>query len=215
MTSHVLPFVLFVAIGAAGAYLPDALRPWADPARAAAAGGALLWFARRGAYPELATVVTPARGASLLALGAGVAVGLLWIPLALVVPSLGARGGFDGDAAGPAAAPLLWAARLAGSVLVVPFAEELFVRSFVPRFTDAADAWRERAVGTFTPLSAAVSAGLFTVCHPEWLAALVTAAVWTGLLARTRRLRDAVLAHAVANALLATWVVTTGDTRWW
>ena len=90
------------------------------------------------------------------------------------------------------------------------------MRSLVPRFVDAGDGdWRERPVGVFTPLSFAISVGLFTVTHPEWLAALVTGVLWTLLLMRTRRLRDAVLAHAVANGALAAWFLATGDMRWW
>lgn len=213
--SHVVPYLLFVAIGAAAGILPEGLRPWADPARAVAAGAALVAFARRGGYPELRPAAPRRRGATGLAVAAGVAAALLWMPLADAVPALGGRGGFDAHAAGEAAVPVLWAGRLAGTLLVAPFAEELLVRSFVPRWTDSAEDWRARAVGVFTPLSAAVSVGLFTVSHPEWLAALATGLLWTALLAATGRLRDAVLAHVVANALLAAWVVATGDARWW
>jgi CAAX prenyl protease-like protein len=214
--AHVVPYVLFVAIGASAAVLPEPLRPWADPARAVAAAAALVFFARRGAYPDLAPAAPRRRGAGLLAVAAGVAAALLWMPLADLVPPLGARGGFDPRAAGDGAAvALLWAGRLLGSLAVVPFAEELLVRSFVPRYVDAPDGWSGRAVGSFTPASAAVSLALFTVSHPEWLAALAAGLLWTGLLAATGRLRDAVAAHAVANGLLAAWVVATGDTRWW
>jgi len=213
--AHVVPYLLFVAIGAAAAVLPEPLRPWADPARAVAAAAALVLLARRGAYPELAASPPRRRGATSLAVAAGVGAALLWMPLADLVPRLGERGGFDAHAAGAAAAPALWAGRLLGSLAVAPLAEELFLRSFVPRFVDAPDDWRRRAVGTFTPASAAVSLVLFTVSHPEWLAALATGLLWTALLAATGRLRDAVVAHVVANALLAGWVVATGEARWW
>src|SRR6185436_12822061 len=110
---------------------------------------------------------TPRRGATVLAVLAGVAVALLWMPLAEIVPRFGSRGGFDAQSA-----PLLWAARVLESVLVIPLAEELFFRSFLPRFADAPEGWRARAVGLFTPLSAAVSVAFFAGTHPEWLAAL-------------------------------------------
>jgi hypothetical protein len=60
-----------------------------------------------------------------------------------------------------------------------------------------------------------VSVLLFTLTHPEWLAALVTGVLWTALLARTRNLRCVVLSHAVANAWLAGHVLVSGDRRWW
>jgi CAAX prenyl protease-like protein len=217
--AHLIPYLLFVAIGALAGSLPDTLRPWADPVRAVAMGAALLWFARRGAYPELSVSETPyrggARGARLLAVASGVAVALTWMPLAGIAPSLGARGGFDPGAAGPGASWALWTARLAGSCVAVPFAEELFVRSALPRWLDDADGWRTRAAGTFTRFSAAASVAFFAGTHPEWLSALVAGCLWTWLLATTRRLSDTVLAHAVANAAIAAWVVATGETRWW
>jgi CAAX prenyl protease-like protein len=109
-----------------------------------------------------------------------------------------------------------WAARLLGSVVVVPLAEELFVRSCVPRYVDAGDRpWNELPIGRFSPLAVIISLACFTLSHPEWLAALVVGALFTLLLAATGRLRDAVLAHAVANATLAAVVIGTGDTQWW
>jgi CAAX prenyl protease-like protein len=221
--SHLLPYLLFVAVGVIAAELPADLRVWADPLRAAAAAAALLWFARRGAYAELAVRATPFLGggsasgarARALAVASGLAVAAMWMPLADVVPSLGARGGFQAGAAGPESAWLLWTARLAGSCVVVPFAEELFVRSALPRWIDDPDAWRTKPVGVFTMRAAAVSVVFFAGTHPEWLSALVAGLLWTWLLATTRRLSDVVLAHAVANTALAAWVVTTGETRWW
>lgn len=217
--SHLLPYLLFVALGALAGYAPEPLRPWADPVRAAAAGAALLVFARRGAYPEIRTRETPFRGgggaARVLAVASGLGVAALWMPLADLVPSLGSRGGFDANAAGAGSAWILWTARIAGSCLVVPFAEELFVRSALPRWVDDPDSWRTRAIGIFTPMSAGVSLAFFAGTHPEWLSALAAGLLWTALLAATRRISDVILAHAVANAALAAWVLATNDTRWW
>ena len=122
--------VLFVALGFASTALPPELAAWADPARAVLAGAALVVFARRGAYRELATRATGARGAALLAVLAGLVAGAAWVPLAELVPALGARGGFDAENA----TWVHWAGRLLGSLAVVPFAEELFVRDLVPAF---------------------------------------------------------------------------------
>lgn len=220
MLSHLLPYLLFVLPHSAADLLPagvltPAVRAWMDPLSVVLCGGSLVVFARRGAYPELRRSPAP-RGALLLALGAGIAVALLWMPLTVIVPTgIGERAGFNPWLAGRESVPWLWASRIVGAVVVVPFAEELLVRSFLPRWTDAMDAWRERPVGAFTAASAGFSILFFTVTHPEWLAALVTAVIWTWLVARTRRLGDAVLAHAVANGALAAAWIATGDTSWW
>jgi CAAX prenyl protease-like protein len=204
---HTLPYLLYLAIGLAAKACP-----WADGVRAAAAGLALLWFARSRAYPELGT---PQRGAHvLLGVVAGLAVGAAWVPLAKLVPPLDAtaRTGLD-----PYESVARTAFRIAGMVLVTPFAEELLVRSALPRFFEAKadEDWRTRPVGAFTAMSAAVSILFFTLTHGEWLAALATALLWTALLARTRNLRTVVIAHAVANAWLAGHVLVTGESQWW
>jgi uncharacterized protein len=208
LVPHALPYVLFVAIGAA----IDVIGPWADVVRVVVAGAALVLFARRGAYAELRarpTVVGAAAGVA-----AGLVVAFAWVPLGELVPLLTAKGRTGLD---PSTSLVLTAFRIADMTLVVPFAEELFVRSALPRLVDArpGEDWRARAVGAFTPLSGALSIGFFTVAHPEWLAALATALLWTALLARTRNLWTTIIAHAVANAGLATYVVVSGDTRWW
>ena len=215
MLSHLLPYLLCVVPAAVGEHLPPHVRAWSDPVAVLLTGAALVHFARRGAYGELRPREAP-RGATLLALGAGLGVALLWMPLSEIVPrGVGARAGFHPEAAGAGAAPILWGSRILGTVLVIPVAEELLVRSLLPRWMDAMDAWRERPVGEFTRLSAAVSVGFFALTHPEWLAALATGILWTLLLARTRRLRDVLLSHAAANALLAVYWVATGDLSWW
>lgn len=219
MLSHVLPYLLYVAPAGIAAFVPESLRPWLGPAGVAGAAAALVFHARRGAYPELRRTPAARPRAALLAVLSGLAVAAVWMPLSHLGErlgvNLGSRGGFDPAAAGDGFAPALWTFRVAGFVAVVPFAEELFVRSLVPRWTDAPDDWRSRAVGAFTPLSAAVSIVFFTGTHPEVFAALATAALWTALLASTRRLTDCVVAHAVANAALAAAWIAAGDRSWW
>jgi CAAX prenyl protease-like protein len=205
---HALPYVLFVVVESA----TGPLGPWADVLGTLLAGAALAWFAIRGAYPELRTRSAP--GATLAGVAMGIAVGAAWVPLATLVPSLGdtTRTGLD-----PGRNLVFTAVRIVAMVGVVPFAEELFVRSALPRFVDARhdEDWRALPVGKFTLVSAAASVAFFTLTHPEWLAALATGIAWTALLAKTRDLRALVVSHAVANAWLAGYVVVTGQTQWW
>jgi CAAX prenyl protease-like protein len=205
---HALPYVLFVAIGAA----TGVLGPWADAARVILAAATLAWCARRGAYPELRARSKP--GVTALAVIAGLAIGVAWVPLSKLVPTIGDRSRTELD---PWKDGVLTTFRIVGMVAVVPFAEELLVRSALPRFADAKhdEDWRALPVGAFTRFSAGASIVFFTMTHPEWLAALVTGLVWTALLAKTRDLRALVVSHAVANAWLAGHVLVTGEKQWW
>ena len=212
---YVVPYFVYLLPGSLATVLPEAWEPWLEPVRTAACAVAMIVFALRGGYPELRRTAPAHRGATLLAIGAGLAVAFTWMPLTDIVPQIGSRGGFHPEIWGASVAPWLWGSRLAAYVLVIPFAEELLVRSFLPRWVDDPDGWPARGIGVFTRLSAAVSIGFFTLTHPEWLAALVTAGLWTALIVRTRRLGDAVLAHSIANGVLAGIWLYTGERGWW
>lgn len=214
---HVLPYAIFVLTAVVGEQLGGHWPSSLEPVRAAAVLAVIAVLYRRGAYPDLAQRETPCRHATWLAVGCGVAVGLLWVPLGLAVPTLGGgRGGFDENALGAEWAWLLLGGRLTASIVAIPIAEELVVRSLVPRWIEAGRGdWRDVPIGKFTALSFAASVGFFVITHPEWLAAAFTGVLWVLLIIRTRRLRDAVLAHAIANALLDAYVLLANDYRWW
>jgi CAAX prenyl protease-like protein len=115
--------------------------------------------------------------------------------------------------------PVAWAwaflaVRLAGLVLVVPVAEELFLRGFLMRFVSAAD-WSEQSIGVLSRAALAASVIYPLATHPavEWPAAVVWFAMVTALAARTRNLWDCIAAHAVTNLLLGTYVVLFGAWR--
>lgn len=178
------------------------------PARPLAAV-AVLWVCRHR-YAELQWSVSP------LAVAAGIAVFLLWIALEPPIPDLARRRAIaEGLAALPAAGAALWlAARAIGHVLVVPVAEELAFRGYVTRRVLAAD------VGAI-PLSRLswrgllVSSLLFGLLHQQLLAGTLAGLVYGLVLSRRGRLGDAVVAHAVTNALLAGWVLGTGAWELW
>lgn len=206
---HAAPYALYVAIGAVATHLA----PWTDAIRIVLVGGLLVWWARRRSYPEICT--PPSAMQVVLGVAAGLAVGIAWVPISkLWFASHGetARTGLD-----PNRSTFLTSLRIVDMVFLVPFAEELMVRSAVPRFVDAKpdEDWRARAVGVFTWTSAAASVLFFTFTHPEWLAALATGVLWTAVLARTKNLRVLLTAHAVANAWLAGHVLVTHETQWW
>jgi exosortase E/protease (VPEID-CTERM system) len=102
------------------------------------------------------------------------------------------------------------AAKLVGFVLVTPLVEELAFRGYLLRRLISAD-FESVPPDRFTWLSVLVSSLLFGLMHGQWLAGTLAGLAFAGVMLRTGRLRDAVLAHAAANALLAARMVVTGD----
>lgn len=109
----------------------------------------------------------------------------------------------------------LWlAARVFGSVVTVPVAEELAFRGYLTRRLIAAD-FLAVAPGRFTWLSFLVSSCLFGALHGRFLAGVLAGAIYAASLYRKGQLSDAVLAHATTNALIAGYVLATGEWSLW
>jgi hypothetical protein len=104
------------------------------------------------------------------------------------------------------------AVRLIGLVALVPLAEELFWRGFLLRWLTSAD-WEEVPLGRFSGTSFLVVTLLFTLAHPEWLAAAVYCALLNGLFYWRKDLWSCIVAHGVSNLLLGLYVLLTG--AWW
>jgi CAAX prenyl protease-like protein len=115
--------------------------------------------------------------------------------------------------------PSGWAAcwlvfRVIGSVVTVPLAEELAFRVYLLRRCQARD-FERIPFQRFTWLSFLVSSLLFGLLHGRWLAGTLAGMVYALALYRRGKPADAVLAHAVTNALLAVYVLTTGSWSLW
>ena len=118
---------------------------------------------------------------------------------------------FDGGA------PLAWlfvAVRIAGSSLVVPPLEEVFYRSFLYRWVAKPD-FESVPLGQFSMKPFVITALIFGLAHNEWLAGILCAAAYQGLVCRKKRLGDAMTAHAITNFLLGVWVVWKGAWHFW
>jgi CAAX prenyl protease-like protein len=143
----------------------------------------------------------------------GAVVFALWMALEVTTTSQAA--GFDPRRELPGAWATAWlVARVIGSVLIVPLAEELAFRGYLLRrlvsadFTDVSP----RLAGLM-PL--AVSSLAFGALHGRWLAGTL-AGVCYGLAYRHRgKLGDAVLSHATTNALIAAYVLTSESWSLW
>jgi len=106
------------------------------------------------------------------------------------------------------------AMRLLGSSLVVPPLEEVFFRSFLYRYLVRPD-FRSVSLAMFAPLPFLITAVVFGLEHEQWLAGILCAFAYQGLVCWKGRLGDAITAHAITNALLGLWVVGRNAWQFW
>jgi CAAX prenyl protease-like protein len=105
------------------------------------------------------------------------------------------------------------AVRAFGLVVIVPVAEELFLRGFLMRYAIEERFWTV-PFGTLTFSSAAACLLYAVASHPaEAVAAVGWFAIVSGIAAATRKPIDCILCHAATNLALGAYVVAT-DT-WW
>jgi uncharacterized protein len=213
-----LPFAAFMVLLALrslfeGHTVLDTRWLYAVQAGVAALGLAWLWR-RYGELHGAHVVLGPAR-ALLLSVAAGLVVFVLWLQLTAPWMRLGEPAttfvpvGPDGRLQWP-----LILLRCAGAVLVVPLIEELFWRSFLMRWLDRRDFLSQRPQAT-SAFALMASSAVFALGHDLWLAAFIAGLVFGALYRHTGQIWHAVVAHAVANAALAAWVVTRRDWGFW
>lgn len=148
------------------------------------------------------------------AVAAGVGVFALWRALERPDPvaSAALRGAVWGL---PAWAAALWIlARVVGSVVTVPLAEELAFRGYLTRRWLGAD-FESVAPTRLTALALLGSSLLFGVLHGRWLAGTLAGLVYAGCYRRRGDLGEAILAHAVTNGLIAGAVLFNGSWSLW
>ncbi|HEU4753920.1 MAG TPA: CAAX prenyl protease-related protein [Armatimonadota bacterium] len=210
---YVAPMLAFLGLSGLERLVPAAAYPLAYAAKVLLTAAVAFRFrsAWRDLRPEWKEVPLAA-GTGLLALA-------LWVGLDLWpgYPHLGTRAAFNPleQLSGPAAQGLFLLVRLVGLALLVPLIEELFWRSFLIRYAITPEDFRATPIGKLTPAAALLTGFAFAAAHPEWLAAAVTAALYTWLLGRSRSVFACVVAHAVTNLGLGWFVLATGSWRYW
>jgi len=223
---RVVPFALFLGIGALAAGSFPGSEYWIYVAKTVVVGALLWWWRDR---------IREMRWAfSIEGVLVGVGIAVLWIGLTGVIPSLGHLWDLGRhllmDKPMPPVKPveawnpvahfvdqpwLGWgmvAVRVFGRSLVVPAMEEVFYRSFVYRYVVKPD-FESVALGTRHVTAWLVTSALFGLSHPDhWLQGIVCGAAYQWLVIRKGRLGDAMLAHAVTNLLISGYAIGTG--RW-
>jgi CAAX prenyl protease-like protein len=93
--------------------------------------------------------------------------------------------------------------------------EELFWRGWLMRYLVSADFQRVR-LGTYTSLSFWLTAALFASEHgPYWDVGLLAGILYNWWVVRTGSLGDCILAHAITNLCLASYVLGLGQYQYW
>jgi CAAX prenyl protease-like protein len=178
---------------------------WLYPLRFIAAAGALWFF--RAQYRDLDWRFG---GFSVLA---GCVVFALWLGLDMLAgahpPSVLAA---SLASLRPSERAVWLVFRTAAAVITVPIAEELAFRGFLIRRITSAD-FDSLDPRHYTYFTVFVSSLVFGVLHGgRWLAGTLAGIVYAIAFLRRGRIGDAIIAHAVTNALLAACVLFAG--RW-
>ncbi len=200
-----LPVLVWIGVGLATSMFSDRHDPLYGVR--VFATGVVLWTYRGQYRPWLKR---PTAAAWIL----GAIVGVAWLAIPYGLPP---KGGSD-VAPGGNGAPLwftTWVVlRCLGTVVVVPLCEELAFRGYLMRRLTRRDFWD-------LPLTAVSWMGLlgsslvFGAVHGRWVLGILTGVLYALLVRRSGRLSDGIVAHAVSNAVIAAWVLTTGDWRHW
>jgi CAAX prenyl protease-like protein len=147
------------------------------------------------------------------AVGFGVAAFGAWA--GLVHAFVPAQGGSEGvQNLPPLSNALWWTARIIGACAIVPVVEELAFRGYLSRRMIAAD-FEKVDPGSVTWFSFILSSLAFGLLHRSWPAGFVAGMIFALAYRRRGRLSDAMLAHAVTNALVVIFAVATGDPLLW
>jgi exosortase E/protease (VPEID-CTERM system) len=145
---------------------------------------------------------------------AGIVVFAAWL---LAAHWLSAPASMPAALAGLSSPERMWwiATRAIVGVLIVPVAEELAFRGFLMRRMENA----EFTTVSFTdvrPLALLVSSVLFGLSHGSyWLPGVFAGLLFAAVAVRTGRFGEAVVAHAIANALLAVNVLLFDSWQLW
>ena len=208
--ARVIPFAVFVALTSLQGVFGEASAYWIYFLKTVAGA----WLVRETwpAVEEMRWRITP------VAVLTGAGVFVVWVGLDPYYPKMFSSGEpWNPERVFGAQAALAWffiGVRVVGSSLVVPAIEEVFYRSFLYR-TIAHPDFQAMPVGRFAWLPFVATSCVFGLAHREWLAGILCAAAYQGLVCWRKNLGEAMTAHAVTNLLLGGYVVARGAWNFW
>jgi uncharacterized protein len=211
---YCLPFIVFLGVLVATPWLPPS--PWVYPSIFVLMTALIVGVSRRVVNFR---VVHPA-----LSMALGIGVFAIWIAPDLLGPAYRGHWLFQNFITGAARSTLpielrgnltVLTFRFLRAAAIVPIIEELFWRAWFPRWIAGSKFW-EIPMGRYTPTAFWLTAVLFASEHGAyWEVGLIAGVAYNWLMARTRSLGDCILAHALTNALLSAYVISTGHWEHW
>lgn len=212
----VVPFAVFMLLLVLMPALPVA-QPWESVLRVGIIA-ATLWLASRHILATLRIEH------ALQSIVLGIAVFVLWIAPDALISGWRDHWLFQNSVTGTVkttiapeefADPLVVVLRFARAALLVPILEELFWRGWLPRWIVNPN-WQSVQLGTYNMLAFVGTAVLFAAEHgPYWEVGLVSGVIFNWWMWRTRSLGDLILVHAVTNACLSAYVLSSGRYEYW
>ena len=208
-------FLLLLALSGllqnvSGAFWLSSPEFWIYPAQTLLCGALLLWFWREYELRAPRQI--------LFTVAVALFVFALWIAPQEFLGFAPRLDGFNPEVfSGQRAA--YWATivfRFLRLVVVVPLVEEVFWRGFALRyFID--EKFHAVPMGAFSWFSFAVVTIAFGLSHSwaDWIAALITGALYNCVAYRTKSLASCILAHAITNLLLGLWIMKTEQWGFW
>jgi hypothetical protein len=111
---------------------------------------------------------------------------------------------------------MLWLLfRIASAVVTTPIAEELAFRGFGARRVMSRD-FERVPFHSISWMGIIVSSAAFAALHGgDWVAAAIAGTAYGWIATKTGRLGEAITAHAVTNACITVWVLSTGQWHLW
>jgi exosortase E/protease (VPEID-CTERM system) len=206
VAAYLAPFLAIMAASLAARAASSGFE-WLYVLRVAAAAGAL-WYFRRS-YRNIEWRF----GAGALLMGT--IVFAMWVALDGFIAIAPAAAPDEFTHASFAARACWITIRVIGAVVTVPIAEELAFRGFLLRRLVSAD-FTSVSTRAFSWIPFLVSSVAFGIMHGNrWIAGTLAGMIYAYAMRRRGRIGDAIAAHGFTNALLAAWVLVTGNWQLW
>lgn len=205
------PMLTFLVIVSVARQLPESLAGWMLLLQVLAPGALLFYYVRQGRYPELRGGPKEPSG-SVLDVVVGLLGAAIWVVPFVVWPSLGPDApGVIAEKFGGFPVGLVLSIRAFGFVVITPFIEELFVRSWLMRYIQVFEKrtdFRYEAIARFTWPSFLVVLVYFVFSHEQWEWGVMFG--WSLLTMawfyHRRRIRPLILVHGVTNGAVMLFV---------